>query len=190
MKKIPTLFQRDWDGDRSRVVNEINPEAAWLLDAEPGTVVCTVKLDGTACLVQDGILYARYMLREGKHAPAGFVAADEMKDGKQPGWRPVDDRDPADRYHREAFDGQPDGTYELVGPKIQGNPHRLDVHVLVPHVGGTGHDWVEPTWEIVVAVLTAEVVEGLVWQERGGVGRMVKVKRRDFGLPWPVRGGS
>ena len=32
MKKIPTIFERDWDGDRSRVVNVINGKCQWVFD--------------------------------------------------------------------------------------------------------------------------------------------------------------
>lgn len=189
MKKIPTLFERDWDGDRSRVLNVVNPEAAWLLELRPPAVRTTTKVDGTACLVQGGALYARYMLREGRPAPEGFVAADEMADGKQPGWRPVGEG-PEDRYHREAYvGGLPDGTYELIGPRVQGNPYGEKSHFLISHERGLKQDWVEPTWDEVRAVLERENIEGLVWHEivNGGVGRMVKIKRRDFGLPWPVK---
>jgi len=41
---------------------------------------------------------------------------------------------PGDKYHLEAhhvyFD---DGTYELVGPKVQGNPEKFDKHTLIRH---------------------------------------------------------
>ena len=46
MQKIPTLFERDWTGDRSRVLDKVNPEAAWVLAGEG---VATRKRDGTAC---------------------------------------------------------------------------------------------------------------------------------------------
>ena len=29
MKKIPTMFERDWGGDRSRVTNKPHPDCAW-----------------------------------------------------------------------------------------------------------------------------------------------------------------
>lgn len=32
MKKVPTLFERDWNGDRSRVVDKINPAAQWVIE--------------------------------------------------------------------------------------------------------------------------------------------------------------
>ena len=30
MRKIPTVFVRDWDGDRSRVTREPDPSCAWV----------------------------------------------------------------------------------------------------------------------------------------------------------------
>ena len=43
MKKIPTMFERDWNGDRSRVVNQVHPGCEWVLAGEG---VATRKLDG------------------------------------------------------------------------------------------------------------------------------------------------
>jgi hypothetical protein len=48
MKKIPTIFERDRDGDRSRVVNVINSKCQWVFDGEG---VATRKVDGTCCRV-------------------------------------------------------------------------------------------------------------------------------------------
>jgi hypothetical protein len=126
VKKIPTLFERDWNGDRSRVVNKVNPACQWVIDGEG---IPTRKLDGTCCLVRAGKLYKRRELRAGEEAPIGFLQADyEAETGKTFGWVPVGEG-PEDRYHREALSFWTatmiplwDGTYELVGPKIQGNP--------------------------------------------------------------------
>ena len=48
MKKVPTIFDRDWEGDRNRVVNKINPKAQWGFDGEGWP---TRKLDGTSCMI-------------------------------------------------------------------------------------------------------------------------------------------
>ena len=50
MKKIPTIFERDWDGDRSRVLPIPVAEADWVFAGEG---VATRKYDGTACLIHD-----------------------------------------------------------------------------------------------------------------------------------------
>ena len=53
MRKVPTLFERDWKGDRSRVTDQINPVCAWVFNGEG---VATRKFDGTAVLIENGEL--------------------------------------------------------------------------------------------------------------------------------------
>ena len=189
MKKIPTIFDRDWNSDRSRVVDIPHPDCAWVFAGE-GTA--TIKLDGTCCMVRDGALYKRREIKKADliaRAPAGFEVADtDELTGKVIGWVPVGDG-PEDQYHREAFDGVglDDGTYELVGPKIQGNPEKSDSHVLWNHndpvliVPGD----VPRTFDMLRAWLRSRDIEGLVFHHHDG--RMAKIKLRDFGLK---RGGE
>lgn len=56
MKKIPTMFDRDWNGDRSKVVNVPHKDCSWVFAGEGWP---TRKIDGTSCLVDDGQLYKR-----------------------------------------------------------------------------------------------------------------------------------
>jgi hypothetical protein len=75
MKKIPTLFDRDWDGDRSRVVNVPHKNCGWVIAGEG---VATRKIDGTSCMVRDGQLFKRRELRKGdarRHAPTTPVTS-------------------------------------------------------------------------------------------------------------------
>lgn len=47
-----------------------------------------------------------------------------------------DRNNPADKYHFEAFDSayiNNDSTFELVGPKVQGNPEGFKDHTLLQH---------------------------------------------------------
>ena len=53
MRKIISLFQRNYDGDRL-VRNEVVPGAEWVLAGEG---IATRKYDGTCCMVRDGKLY-------------------------------------------------------------------------------------------------------------------------------------
>src|SRR3954469_11817537 len=99
MKKIPTLFERDWDGDRSRVTPQVHPGCEWVMAGEG---VATHKLDGTCCMIREGKLYKRRELRAGERAPLNFEVADhDDETGKTVGWVPVGDG-PEDRWHNEA----------------------------------------------------------------------------------------
>lgn len=176
MQKIISLFQRNYDGDRL-VRDEVVPGAEWVLAGEG---VATRKFDGTCCMIRDGRLYKRYDARHGKQPPAGFEPAQDPdpKTGHWPGWLPVGDG-PDDRWHREAFDKDwADGTYELCGPKVQGNPEGYGRHVLVPHGEWT---FIAPRdFAGIRDFLSDGAIEGIVWHHPDG--RMVKIKTRDFGF--------
>lgn len=187
MQKIISLFCRNYETDYL-VRNEIVPGAEWVIAGEG---IATAKIDGTCCLVRNGKLYKRYELKHNKTAPEGFEAAQspDPKTGDTPGWVPVGDG-PEDKWHREAFDlliegWAIDGTYELVGPKIQKNPYKLSSHRLIRH----GKEALSPQpprdFNGLRSWLENHEMEGIVWHHPDG--RMVKLKRKDFGLPWPVK---
>lgn len=180
MKKIISLYQRNYETDRL-VRDEVVPGAEWVIAGEG---VATRKLDGTCCMIRGGKLFKRYEVRPGKTPPPDFEPANDVDDntGKQQGWRPVGDG-PDDQYHREAMHNSPglaDGTYELVGPKIQGNPEGFPVHTLVDHNDPGLVLRVEPdrTFESIKLFLRVQPMEGIVWHHPDG--RMVKIKRKDF----------
>lgn len=180
MKKIPTIFERDWEGDRSRVLDVPASGCDWVFAGEG---IATHKLDGTCCLVRNGKLYKRHEVRPGKSTPDGFEAiATDDETGKTVGWVPVGDG-PEDRWHRAAFEpGLEDGTYELVGPKIQGNPEHFPEHALAPHDGDdlALADPPERTYPAIRDWLAAHDMEGIVFHHPDG--RMAKIKARDFGI--------
>lgn len=183
MKKIPTLFERDWNGDRSRVLPHVTPGCEWVAE---GVGTATRKIDGTCCMIRDGQLFKRYEVKRDQQPPGDFDEVDyDAETGKRVGWRPVSDS-PEDKWHREAFGNlelRDDGTYELVGPKVQGNPEQFAQHTLVPH-------------DAFCLVLSPDVprdfkgicgyfvdhgdMEGIVFHHPDG--RMAKIKCRDFGL--------
>jgi hypothetical protein len=178
MKKIISLFQRDYEGTR-QVFNEVVPGAEWVIAGEG---IATRKWDGTCCLVKDGKLYRRYEVKKGKTPPENFTPANDVDPhtGKQQGWVPIGD-DPQDKWHREAFNALVfDGTYELCGPKIQGNPEQFEIHVLIRH----GADEIHPprTFNELREWFSDDTVniEGVVWHHPDG--RMVKIKAKDFGV--------
>lgn len=180
MKKIQSLFQRNYDGDRL-VRNEVVPGSEWVLNGEG---IATQKFDGTCCMVKDGVLYKRYDAKKGKMPPVGFIPAQDPdeKTGHWPGWVLVSETDPADQYFREAFANAPyheDGTYELVGPKINGNPEFCSEHELWKH-GILRLHGIELSFEGIREYLSKMNIEGIVWHHPDG--RMVKIKKKDFGL--------
>ena len=184
MQKIVSLFQRNYDGDR-RVRNEVVASAEWVLRGEG---VATRKWDGTCCLVRGGGLFKRYEVKPGGRPPPDFEPATDVdpNTGKRQGWVPVGDG-PSDRYHREALQAlaaasggpPPDGTYELCGPRVQGNPDRAATHVLIPH----GRDPLPDAPRDYAGLrefLRTRDIEGVVWHHPDG--RMVKIKAKDFGI--------
>lgn len=185
MKKIPSLFKRDYEGNR-QVYDEVVEGAEWVLQ---GQGIPTIKHDGTACMVKDEKLYKRYDRKKpNKPTPEGWMACEEKPNehtGHWPGWIPVRLENPQDRWHLEAWDnGRPlsDGTYELIGPKIQGNPYGLTKHQFIAH--GSHRLAANPrTFDEIKAFFETTKIEGIVWHHTDG--RMVKIKRRDFGFDWP-----
>jgi hypothetical protein len=70
MKKIPTLFAREFEGHRIvGIKDEITPgcEEAFL------NGIATVKIDGSCCAIIDGIFYKRYDAKKGKRPPDGAI---------------------------------------------------------------------------------------------------------------------
>ena len=123
-------------------------------------------------------------------APVTRCVPPDKNTGHWPGWVPVGDGSD-DKYHRQAWNlaghALPNGTYELVGENIQGNPYNMDECQLLRH----GSEIITPEPERTFDGLKTwfkqhPEVEGIVWHHPDG--RMVKVKARDFGLPWPPRG--
>lgn len=87
MRKIPTLFARDWDGDRRYVLPEVTPGCEWVIE---GDGVATRKYDGTCVMFDGDRWWARREVKEGKAAPAGFVALEtDPETGKTVGWQAV-----------------------------------------------------------------------------------------------------
>lgn len=201
MKKIITLFKRNYDGDR--LVREAVVEGAeWVLRGEG---VATRKFDGSCCMIRGGRLFSGRLFKRydrktdrktgrQKPAPRGWEPAQELPDettGHWPGWVPIEPGNPEDKWHWEAFEElvrreesilaeRPlGGTYELVGPKIQGNPEAFGSHLLIRH----GQERIPDcprTFEGIKAYLSGSFIEGIVWHHPDG--RMVKIKGKDFGL--------
>ncbi|MGL5062638.1 MAG: DUF5565 family protein [Microcoleus sp.] len=176
MQKIPSLFIRDYEGDR-KVTNKVTPGCEWVINGEG---IATRKYDGTCCLIQNGVLYKRYEVKKGKTPPTDFKPATEVDPftGKQQGWVPVGDGK-EDRWHRQAFhDDLTDGTYELCGPKVQGNPENFEGHVLLPHGKIVLINEPRRDFKAIAHYLASNMIEGIVYHHPDG--RMVKIKKKDF----------
>ena len=185
MQKVISLFKRDYEGTR-QIYNEIVDGAEWVVNGEG---IATEKIDGTSCLIRDGKIFKRFDCKKGKIPPPNFEPAQEEPDlvtGHFPGWLPVSDTAPQDKWHREGLINAPDdiadGTYELIGPKIQGNKYRLTNHTLRRH-GDIILAEAPRTFNSLREYFEANSqYEGIVWHHPDG--RFVKIKRRDFGLSW------
>jgi len=185
VKKVKTLFERDWDGDRRYVLPQVTPGCEWVIDGEG---IPTRKYDGT-CVMFDGIFWwARREVKEDKPSPEGFVAlGTDPETGKTVGWEPVEQSTFA-KWHAEALShgltglrAWPDGTYELIGPKVNGNPEGEQEHRLQWHAIAEVLDDAPRSFDGLATYLHAHPYEGIVWHHDDG--RMCKIKRRDFRAP-------
>jgi hypothetical protein len=185
VKKIPTM---------ARVLPEVHPDCRWVLDGEG---VPTRKYDGTCMLFDGEHWWARREVKKGKAAPANYRLEEfDENTGKSVGWEPVEQSSFA-KFHAQALTEEIgivdlDGvrapvagcTYELVGPKVNGNPENAPGHLLVRH----GYLAAVDEEQLTTAPRTFDGLrawlgersawEGIVWHHPDG--RMAKLKGRDF----------
>ncbi|MBP2330298.1 hypothetical protein JOF56_010683 [Kibdelosporangium banguiense] len=178
MRKIPTLFTRDPENLR-KVTRDVHPDCGWVLDGEGEP---TRKYDGTCVrLDESGTWWARREVKAGKTAPQGFQAVQQdPATGKTVGWEPAG-LSPFAKVFDQAIAGEPDlpaGTYELCGPKVNGNPEGYEGHRLVRHETAEVLADVPRDYDGLMAwLLDHPQYEGLVWHHPDG--RMAKLKYRD-----------
>lgn len=180
MQKILTLFVRDPD-DRRHVLPEVTPGCEWVME---GLGAATRKYDGTCVLLDEsGEWWARREVKPGKTAPANYAPVErDSVTGKTVGWEPIS-QSAFVKCHAEAAAIRrrwPHGTYELCGPKVNGNPEGLERHTLLRHATA---EQVDPRLDVrifdeIAAFLARHDWEGLVYH--GPDGLMAKVKKRDF----------
>ena len=194
MKKIPTLFQREFD--HHHVVNITDqltsPELAWVLAGEG---IATEKIDGACCALIGGQFYKRYDAKKNKQGilkqpPVGAIPCDvpDPVTGHWPHWVPVDEASAADQWFIAAKANTPgeltDGTYEAIGLHFNGNPYQLEQDVLVWH-GEKIIQLESSSFEGIRTYLEQHCIEGIVFWKDGIPG--CKIKRRDFGFDWPYK---
>jgi len=185
MKKMPTLFQRVFEGHKVvECSREPTAGCEWVLDGEG---YATEKRDGTCCLINDGKIYRRFDYKAGRQLPYGAIPCQEKADpitGHFPHWVLCEEGDPQCKYHLQAFKKRTDwkdGTYELIGVHFQSNPYHLEEDVLEKH-GSIILENVPRTYDGLKEYLRDHYIEGIVFYR--GNGEMVKIKRKDFGFSW------
>jgi hypothetical protein len=182
MKKIPTIFDRDWKGNKGVIDCWIEPMQAKLKNA-----VATEKLDGTnvRVTIRNGIL----VRLEKRRNPSKLQKA---KGIEEPWYVDADENDPADKYLWEAVKGRAynnDGEFsgEVLGKNIQGNPLKLTGNVIclfsqgeapiledAPISYGELKEWL-PSKD---SLYGNGKIEGIVWHCEDG--SMYKIKTKDF----------
>lgn len=157
MRKIPTVFVRN-PVDLAHVTRDVTPGCEWVLRGEGRA---TRKFDGT-CVLYDkkpwgSSWFTRREVKPGRDAPPGFrLIEEDPATGKKVGWEPpyqspfreqLAEAVYAERlleagWERDFLAGIINGTdikvlrggtYELCGPKINGNPEGLTEHRLLAH---------------------------------------------------------
>jgi len=181
MKKIPTIFKRNPE-NMKELLNIPHKDCHWVFSGEG---VATKKYDGTCCKIQDGKFFKRREVKKGKEVPDGFVEENfDEGTGKRVGWVWVDPELKENKYHVLAFsETLEDGTYELVGPKIQGGAEYYGMYHLIRHEDAAIYSDLKPemrTFDGLKKFLEKENTEGIVFHHPDG--RMAKIKKRDFGL--------
>ena len=122
-----------------------------------------------------------------KEIPDGAIPCQEpdLISGHYPHWVKCDRNEPSDAYHFDGFDNTPnlvDGTYELCGEKIKGNPEKIIGHKLIKH-GSVVLDINDFSFENLKKYLSSPChnIEGIVFHNTVD-GRMCKIRKTDFGI--------
>ena len=186
MRKIPTIFKRDWN--TRLVVNEVASCCEWVFACEG---IATEKLDGTN--VRLTVRGGAAVRVEKRRNPTKTQKSMGIID---PWYVDANADAPEDKWILQAaintsVGSWPDGEHscEALGPKIQGNPLGLIAHRCVPfNLSPVRHPDVPRTFEGLREWLgTADslfspghAIEGIVFHHPDG--RRAKIKRKDFGL--------
>lgn len=191
VRKMPTLFKVDHIAHVTLM--EFNPSTEWIFHE---TAVPTFKKDGTSITVDaDGKVFARRTVKKGKNAPEGFILAEtDPNTGHSFGLEPIENSGFFKMFKSalaRRIEPLTMGTYELVAPKINGNPEHVDEPTLLAHGADKVldfpdmRDFVDSTPEKLFEILKPifesfkeNSVEGIVWW--GDNGKRVKLRVKDF----------
>lgn len=187
MKKIPTLFERVFDGHK---IVDILPNITAGCERAFLEGVATIKIDGSCCAIINGEFYKRYDAKAGKPIPEGAIPCQDEPDavtGHFPCWVKCDRENKGDKWFWAAYDftfgtDKPmDGTYEAIGKHFNGNPYGLDYDTMEKHGTAIISD-VERTFGFIKSYLETHNIEGIVFWLDGEP--VCKIKRSDFGFKW------
>lgn len=188
MEKIPTLFDRNWEGDR-----KVNATLV-VQDFDFDRALATEKLDGTNVRVT--VRNHTVVRVEKRRNPNKAQKKQGIKD---PWYVDAVPSDKGDAYIFEAvrstdFTDVPDGEWsaEALGEKIQGNPLNLEGHTLFifslnSWKESVAYDHVPSDFEGLKQWLPQQKsrfgndcgIEGIVWHDLE-TGKMCKIKVKDF----------
>ena len=189
MRKIPTLFKREFDDKHNAtILQEVTPGFEWVLDGEG---IATVKYDGACCAIINGEFYRRYDAKRGKSPPDGAIPCQPEPDpitGHWPHWVKCNEANSGDKWFFAALNnvkgnkGFIDGTYEAIGPHFQNNPYKLLEDELVKH-GENVVPLPDRSFYGIRDFLELHWMEGIVFWKDGFP--QCKIKRKDYGIEWP-----
>lgn len=184
MQKIPTIFERDWDGNR-KVIDK------YAIDKELFSVaIATEKLDGTNVRVT---VRNHIPVRLEKRRNPSKI--EKQKNIVEPWYKDADEFSPEDKWIYDSlkntdFSVVKDGEWsgEAVGPNIQGNPLNLSTNRIVFFSLGQTPEFTDVpiTYMGLKEWLPKQKskygndcgIEGIVWHCFDG--SMMKIKTKDF----------
>ena len=191
MQKIPTIFNRNWDGNRKVVDHLIVPD----FDFE--NAIATEKLDGMNVRVT--VRNHTVVRLEKRRNPN---KAQKQQGIVDPWYVDANESDKGDAYLFQAVEGTnfstvPDGEWsaEALGEKVQGNPlnlkgHQLFIFSLPEWRERVTFEEVPLAFEALKAWLPQQKsffgndcgIEGIVWHDlKTGVMCKIKIKDFDYG---------
>lgn len=188
MQKIPTIFERDWDGNRG-VIDKLKIDSEFFLIADP-----TEKVDGTN--VRLTVRNHTLVRLEKRRNPSKIQKQQGIE---EPWYVDADEYSPEDKWIYDAAKNTelsdiPDGEWsgEAFGLNIQGNPLKMDKnqvflfshkptlakHFLQGAVPTSFQGLKEHLPLLKSTFNPEETIEGIVWHASDGT--MAKIKTKDF----------
>ena len=122
MPKLESPFVRKLNDKNEYIITDkISEGAEWVFEGGPEEVLCTEKLDGTdvSIVIEDGTIKSVWNRTE--RLPIFNKGKAHIIEGVYEAFL---------RGYCELPDGQHFG--ELIGPKVNGNPYKLDKHLWIP----------------------------------------------------------